>query len=595
MIKLKLTIGKLFNALILTLLINFTASSQNGPINFETPGFGASWTWTVFENFPTNPSLTITANPSPTGINPSSTVAKFNALVTGNPWAGCETTHGAGIGTFTLTPSNCIVKMMVYKPVISDVGIKFATLGNASTGEIKVANTLINQWEELTFNFTAVLNAPSSSGIDQIIIFPDFKMNPSRTSNNICYFDNITFSSSTLSNPTPSVAAPTPTAAQANVISLFSNTYTNVGVNTWLTNWSAGNTSTLQIAGNDTRLYSNLNFVGIETTGANMINANCMTHFNIDIYTPNMTQFRVKLVDWGANGIYQGTPNDDTEAELTYTPTLNGWNTYNIPLSNFASGGLVNKAHIAQIILSGNPVGNGILYVDNIYFSKSNLQSNNVSICNGQSYTINPIGMTSFTVQGGSGSAIVSPTINTTYTVTGTNSLTGCSSNGIISLSVNPSPTISITGNQTICAGEYVNLNASGANTYTWNNSWVANNISVTPSTSTIFYVMGSNSNGCVGTASAQIIVSECTGINSIISQNEIQIYPNPNEGVFTINLKSYDNCFIKITNVLGQIIKTQKAEMINDFNIKTFEKGIYFITILNNNQPIYKGSIIKE
>ena len=308
-----------------------------------------------------------------------------------------------------------------------------------------------------------------------------------------------------------------------------------------------------------------------------------------------MTQFRVKLVDWGANGIYQGTPNDDTEAELTYTPTLNGWNTYNIPLSNFASGGLINKAHIAQIILSGNPVGNGILYVDNIYFSKSNLQSNNVSICNGQSYTINPIGMTSFTVQGGSGSAIVSPTINTTYTVTGTNSLTGCSSNGIISLSVNPSPTISITGNQTICAGEYVNLNASGANTFTWNNSWVANNISVTPSTSTIFYVMGSNSNGCVGTASAQIIVSECTGINSIISQNEIQIYPNPNAGVFTINLKNCDNCFIKITNVLGQIIKTQKAEMLNDFNIKTFEKGIYFITILNNNQPIYRGSIIKE
>ncbi len=595
MIKLKLTIGKLFNALILTLLINFTASSQNGPINFETPGFGASWTWTVFENFPTNPSLTITANPSPTGINPSSTVAKFNALVTGNPWAGCETTHGAGIGTFTLTPANCVVKMMVYKPVISDVGIKFATPGNASTGEIKVANTLINQWEELTFNFTAVLNAPTSSGIDQIIIFPDFKMNPSRTSNNICYFDNITFSSSTLSNPTPSVAAPTPTAAQANVISLFSNTYTNVGVDTWLTNWSAGNTSTLQIAGNDTRLYSNLNFVGIETTGANLINANCMTHFNIDIYTPNMTQFRVKLVDWGANGIYQGTPNDDTEAELSYTPTLNGWNTYNIPLSNFASGGLVNKAHIAQIILSGNPAGNGVLYVDNIYFSKSNLQSNNVSICNGQSYTINPIGMTSFTVQGGSGSAIVSPTINTTYTVTGTNSLTGCSSNGIISLSVNPSPTISITGNQTICAGEYVNLNASGANTYTWNNSWVANNISVTPSTSTVFYVMGANSNGCVGTASAQIIVTECTGINSIISQNEIQIYPNPNAGVFTINLKSYDNCFIKITNVLGQIIKTQKAEMINDFNIKTFKNGIYFITILNNNQPIYKGSIIKE
>ena len=85
MIKLKLTIGKLFNTLILTLLINFTASSQNGPINFETPGFGASWTWTVFEN-DTNPPLQIVPNPDQTGINTSATVAKFTAMQ--NPMSG---------------------------------------------------------------------------------------------------------------------------------------------------------------------------------------------------------------------------------------------------------------------------------------------------------------------------------------------------------------------------------------------------------------------------------------------------------------------------------------------------------------------------
>jgi hypothetical protein len=71
---------------------------------------------------------------------------------------------------------------MVYKPVVSNVGIKFATASGASTGELLVANTLINQWEELTFNFTPILGLPSSSGIDQLIIFPDFQ---NRTSTNI--------------------------------------------------------------------------------------------------------------------------------------------------------------------------------------------------------------------------------------------------------------------------------------------------------------------------------------------------------------------------------------------------------------------------
>ena len=166
----------------------------------------------------------------------------------------------------------------------------------------------------------------------------------------------------------PSVAAPSPTAAAADVISMYCDTYTNVAVNTWLTSWSAGNTSTLQIAGNETRLYTNLDFVGIETTGANMINISSMTKFHVNAYTPNMTKFRIKLVDWGANGVYQGTPNDDKEHELEFTPIQNGWNSFDINLTSFT--GLTTKNHIAQLIFSGNPTGTGTLYIDNVYFSK---------------------------------------------------------------------------------------------------------------------------------------------------------------------------------------------------------------------------------
>ncbi|NNM23469.1 MAG: T9SS type A sorting domain-containing protein, partial [Flavobacteriaceae bacterium] len=180
--------------LLFALLIASTGFSQNSPIDFEAGGFGADWTWTVFEN-ETNPPLEIIANPDPTGVNTSSTVAKFTALQAGAPFAGCETMHGADIGTFDLTADNAIVKIMVWKSVISDVGIKFVQPNSASTGEFKVANTLVNQWEELTFDFTAKIGEPESVGIDQLVVFPDFD---ARTSDNIIYFDNITFGDGTL-------------------------------------------------------------------------------------------------------------------------------------------------------------------------------------------------------------------------------------------------------------------------------------------------------------------------------------------------------------------------------------------------------------
>lgn len=168
--------------------------AQVNPVDFEASGNGADWTWTVFEN-DTNPPLEIVANPDPSGINTSSTVAKFTALTEGMPFAGCETMHGADVGTFDLSEDNAFVSIMVYKTVLSDVGFKFATPEGASTGEIKIPNTQVNEWERIVFDFTGIINEPSSDGIDQIIVFPDFQ---SRTTDNIIYFDNIIFGDSSL-------------------------------------------------------------------------------------------------------------------------------------------------------------------------------------------------------------------------------------------------------------------------------------------------------------------------------------------------------------------------------------------------------------
>jgi len=362
---------RIFTFLLTMMCITSLSMAQNAPIDFESGGYGADWTWSVFEN-DTNPALEIIDNPHSTGINTSAKVAKFTALQTGNPWAGTESLQG-DLGTFEWTNDNRIVKIMVYKTVISDVGIKFdagTPPNDWSSGEIKVANTKINEWEELTFDFSLAANPPAEfGGLKRIIIFPDFV---AREQDNIVYFDNITFHAGGAPPADPTTAAPTPPARNAeDVISLFSDAYTDVPVDTWRTDWSQGILENVSIADNATKKYSNLNYVGIETI-ANQLDVSGMTHFHIDVWSANFTLLKIKLVDFGANEIYGG--GDDVEHELVFnSPAKGEWVSLDLPLSDFT--GLTTQQNLSQYILTGEPTGSAIVYVDNVYFHKGTTTS----------------------------------------------------------------------------------------------------------------------------------------------------------------------------------------------------------------------------
>lgn len=167
----------------------------------------------------------------------------------------------------------------------------------------------------------------------------------------------------------PAAAAPTPTFAADDVISLFSNEYTDVTVDTWSAEWDAADVAGLQIAGDDAKIYTNLSFAGIEFISA-QINASEMTHFHMHIWLPEGDQIKVKLVDFGADGEYGG---DDREHELVLTPnttpsiSTGEWVELHIPLAEFTN--LTTVEHLAQLIISGN-VNTTTLYVDNILFHR---------------------------------------------------------------------------------------------------------------------------------------------------------------------------------------------------------------------------------
>jgi len=169
----------------------------------------------------------------------------------------------------------------------------------------------------------------------------------------------------------PPTIAPVPTTSADSVISLFSNVYDNVPVDVWNTFWefSTAQTEELQVAGDDVLYYSDLNFVGIEFV-SQTIDVSEMTHFHMDIWTPDPTalpaDFKVLLVDFGPNNTFDG--GDDSSHELTFTSPLlqtENWVSIDVPLSNFT--GLTGKNNLAQMVLSG---ALPTVFVDNIYFYK---------------------------------------------------------------------------------------------------------------------------------------------------------------------------------------------------------------------------------
>ena len=165
-------------------------------------------------------------------------------------------------------------------------------------------------------------------------------------------------------------AAPRPTLNPANVISIFSNAYTNVPVNYYNGYWAPWQTTQSNdfvVAGDNVLNYTNFNFVGIEFSSPT-VNATSMTHLHLDVFIPGTVapgrQLRVIVVDFGANGVFGG---DDTRHSTTFTaPTLVSQNWVSIEIPFSAMPGLGSRSKLAQIILEGGD--NSILYVDNIYF-----------------------------------------------------------------------------------------------------------------------------------------------------------------------------------------------------------------------------------
>jgi hypothetical protein len=132
----------------------------------------------VCENFAAVP------NPDATGINTSATALQFVVNDNADQWAGAWSNSYMPI---EFTQDMHMLSMMVYRTAIGPVGLKVEQSSNGGpTIEKKVSNTVTDQWELLTFDFTAGIGFT----YPRLVFFPDFP-DAARTSGATVLVDDI--------------------------------------------------------------------------------------------------------------------------------------------------------------------------------------------------------------------------------------------------------------------------------------------------------------------------------------------------------------------------------------------------------------------
>lgn len=299
----------------------------------------------------------------------------------GNPWQGAE-----------LVLLNKVLNLTTDKTITLDVysSETFNLLAKVETGGPASATAQTYNtpgvWQTLTFTFTNGLDgtATADGEYQKIVFFGNW--NSTNTGfdapgNFSFHIDNIFAEEGDVVTPvTPTEAAPTPPARDAaDVVSLFSNAYTNINVATWGPDWGpfSGDITDLLIASNDTkkmRLEASQEFAGIDFIPSTF-DATPFTHFHLDFWTADPIlagqTLNIKLSNHeGGNG--------ETSA-IQYNPVVTGgeWVSIDVPLADFVAASdpaNLSRSSIAQIVINAARADNSLpveFFFDNIYFYKN--------------------------------------------------------------------------------------------------------------------------------------------------------------------------------------------------------------------------------
>jgi len=181
-----------------------------------------------------------------------------------------------------------------------------------------------------------------------------------------------------------------------------------------------------------------------------------------------------------------------------------------------------------------------------------------------------------------------------------------CSSKDTVYLNFAAMPVVELGADTAICGSKTLTLNAGNTgSTYLWSNdettqTIVADTNGYGYSTQNIS-VEVTTEFGCISDGNIVIEFKNCTGIDE---QNAVSfnVYPNPSNGIFNIDLKGTPNnsINIKVVNIVGKTVINRDNIIVSGthtekIDISNFANGNYNIVVTNNGVSTVKKIVLRK
>lgn len=340
-----------------------------------------------------------------------------------------------------------------------------------------------------------------------------------------------------------------------------------------------------------------------------------------------------------------------------FDPAVAGLGTHQIIYSYTTAGGCSNSDTVSTTVISSPSAnaGNDIMIPCG---GPGGLIGSNPAF--GKVYSWNPtIGLTNPNMS----NTIATPNVATHYTLTVTDTLSGCSSTDDVFVDIIGGPVAQVNNDTIICKGESVTISASGGSSFMWSNGVGTSSFTISPNITTTYVVTVTDGacsdvdsvtvtvnapyvnlgpdvvlidttsfvldagygflkylwntgdtvqsinimpyvNGNLGLNKYSVAVLDAYGCYTMDSINIIyvltldelgneinmNIYPNPSTGQFTIEVKGIVNqkYNLEIMNLTGQKLygenlNVNQTVFTKDYDFGSWPKGVYLVRISNN------------
>jgi hypothetical protein len=259
------------------------------------------------------------------------------------------------------------------------------------------------------------------------------------------------------------------------------------------------------VEGSNNRLVS-INDVGSTSTATTIAASGTLTSFRGLAFSPCNTP-TVTQTTWSGPACANNTI--QLLASASGSATSYAWyGTGAFTATNIVNPIVTNAATSAYTVYAINACGASqpaVINVSVLAVPSISAVASSTSICPGQTVTLSGQGASSYTWSPFIFNAQpFSPSTTNIYTVSATSN--SCTGSATIAVQVN-SFAISVNSAVT-CPGQTVNLTATGAVTYTWNNNVQQANNPVNPATTTVYTVTGTSAFNCSAVATTTVIVT---------------------------------------------------------------------------------------